>query len=322
MWRPDAGFKSFIKITSIMRIIFMGTPDFAVASLEALIQSGEQVVAVVTVPDKPAGRGQKIHESAVKILAAQHNIPVLQPVKLRDEAFLTELKSFQADLQVVVAFRMLPEMVWNMPKFGTINVHASLLPQYRGAAPINHAIINGEKESGVTTFLLQHEIDTGNILLSKKVAIKETDNAGDLHDKLMVAGAETLLQTIEQLKAGTLQPKPQDDLIAAASLKHAPKIFKEDCKINWDQPTAQIYNFIRGLSPYPAAFTLLNDKVLKIYRTEKELVNTPTIPGTIETDKKSFLKIAAQDGYIIIYDLQLEGKKKMNVVDFLKGYRF
>jgi len=322
MWRPDAGFKSFIKITSIMRIIFMGTPDFAVASLEALIQSGEQVVAVVTVPDKPAGRGQKIHESAVKIFAAQHNIPVLQPVKLRDEAFLTELKSFQADLQVVVAFRMLPEMVWNMPKFGTINVHASLLPQYRGAAPINHAIINGEKESGVTTFLLQHEIDTGNILLSKKVAIKETDNAGDLHDKLMVAGAETLLQTIEQLKAGTLQPKPQDDLIAAASLKHAPKIFKEDCKINWDQPTAQIYNFIRGLSPYPAAFTLLNDKVLKIYRTEKELVNTPTIPGTIETDKKSFLKIAAQDGYIIIYDLQLEGKKKMNVVDFLKGYRF
>ncbi len=305
-----------------MRIIFMGTPDFAVASLEALIQSGEQVVAVVTVPDKPAGRGQKIHESAVKIFAAQHNIPVLQPVKLRDEAFLTELKSFQADLQVVVAFRMLPEMVWNMPKFGTINVHASLLPQYRGAAPINHAIINGEKESGVTTFLLQHEIDTGNILLSKKVAIKETDNAGDLHDKLMVAGAETLLQTIEQLKAGTLQPKPQDDLIAAASLKHAPKIFKEDCKINWDQPTAQIYNFIRGLSPYPAAFTLLNDKVLKIYRTEKELVNTPTIPGTIETDKKSFLKIAAQDGYIIIYDLQLEGKKKMNVVDFLKGYRF
>jgi methionyl-tRNA formyltransferase (EC 2.1.2.9) len=305
-----------------MRIIFMGTPDFAVASLEALIQSGEQVVAVVTVPDKPAGRGQRIHESAVKIFAAQHKIPVLQPVKLRDEAFLNELRNFQADLQVVVAFRMLPEIVWNMPKFGTINVHASLLPQYRGAAPINHAIINGEKESGVTTFLLQHEIDTGNILLSTKVAIKETDNAGDLHDKLMVAGAETLLQTVQQLKAGTLQPKPQDDLIASTSLKHAPKIFKEDCKINWNQPTAQVYNFIRGLSPYPAAFTLLNDKVLKIYRTEKELVNTPTIPGTIETDKKSFLKIAAQDGYIVISDLQLEGKKKMNVVDFLKGYRF
>ncbi len=305
-----------------MRIIFMGTPDFAVASLEALIQSGEQVVAVVTVPDKPAGRGQKIHESAVKIFATQHNIPVLQPVKLRDEAFLDELKSFQADLQVVVAFRMLPEIVWNMPKFGTINVHASLLPQYRGAAPINHAIINGEKESGVTTFLLQHEIDTGNILLSKKVAIKETDNAGDLHDNLMVAGAETLLQTIQQLKAGTLQPKPQEVLLTTGPLKHAPKIFKEDCKINWDQPTAQVYNFIRGLSPYPAAFTLLNDKVLKIYSTEKELVNTATIPGTIETDKKSFLKIAAQDGYIVISDLQLEGKKRMNVVDFLKGYRF
>ncbi|MGJ1437719.1 methionyl-tRNA formyltransferase [Sphingobacterium siyangense] len=305
-----------------MRIIFMGTPDFAVASLEALIQSGEQVVAVVTVPDKPAGRGQKIHESAVKIFATQHNIPVLQPVKLRDEAFLDELKSFQADLQVVVAFRMLPEIVWNMPKFGTINVHASLLPQYRGAAPINHAIINGEKESGVTTFLLQHEIDTGNILLSKKVAIKETDNAGDLHDNLMVAGAETLLQTIQQLKAGALQPKPQEILLTTEPLKHAPKIFKEDCKINWDQPTAQVYNFIRGLSPYPAAFTLLNDKVLKIYSTEKELVNTATIPGTIETDKKSFLKIAAQDGYIVISDLQLEGKKRMNVVDFLKGYRF
>ncbi|KKO88853.1 methionyl-tRNA formyltransferase [Sphingobacterium sp. Ag1] len=305
-----------------MRIIFMGTPDFAVASLEALIQSGEQVVAVVTVPDKPAGRGQKIHESAVKIFATQHNIPVLQPVKLRDEAFLDELKSFQADLQVVVAFRMLPEIVWNMPKFGTINVHASLLPQYRGAAPINHAIINGEKESGVTTFLLQHEIDTGNILLSKKVAIKETDNAGDLHDNLMVAGAETLLQTIQQLKAGTLQPKSQEVLLTGEPLKHAPKIFKEDCKINWDQPTAQVYNFIRGLSPYPAAFTLLNDKVLKIYRTEKELVNTATLPGTIETDKKSFLKIAAQDGYIVITDLQLEGKKRMNVVDFLKGYRF
>ncbi|WP_333625089.1 methionyl-tRNA formyltransferase [Sphingobacterium siyangense] len=305
-----------------MRIIFMGTPDFAVASLEALIQSGEQVVAVVTVPDKPAGRGQKIHESAVKIFATQHNIPVLQPVKLRDEAFLDELKSFQADLQVVVAFRMLPEVVWNMPKFGTINVHASLLPQYRGAAPINHAIINGEKESGVTTFLLQHEIDTGNILLSKKVAIKETDNAGDLHDNLMVAGAETLLQTIQQLKDGTLQPKPQEVLLTTEPLKHAPKIFKEDCKINWDQPTVQVYNFIRGLSPYPAAFTLLNDKVLKIYSTEKELVNTATIPGTIETDKKSFLKIAAQDGYIVISDLQLEGKKRMNVVDFLKGYRF
>lgn len=305
-----------------MRIIFMGTPDFAVASLEALIQSGEQIVAVVTVPDKPAGRGQKIHESAVKIFATQHNIPVLQPVKLRDEAFLDELKSFQADLQVVVAFRMLPEIVWNMPKFGTINVHASLLPQYRGAAPINHAIINGEKESGVTTFLLQHEIDTGNILLSKKVAIKETDNAGDLHDNLMVAGAETLLQTIQQLKAGALQPKPQEVLLTTEPLKHAPKIFKEDCKINWDQPTAQVYNFIRGLSPYPAAFTLLNDKVLKIYSTEKELVNTATIPGTIETDKKSFLKIAAQDGYIVISDLQLEGKKRMNVVDFLKGYRF
>lgn len=305
-----------------MRIIFMGTPDFAVASLKALIESGEQVVAVVTVPDKPAGRGQKIHESAVKIFAQQHHIPVLQPVKLRDESFLNELRSYQAELQVVVAFRMLPEVVWNMPKFGTINVHASLLPQYRGAAPINHAIINGEKESGVTTFLLQHEIDTGNILLSKKVTIKDTDNAGDLHDKLMVAGAETLLQTIQQLQAGTLQPKPQEVVVTHEPLKHAPKIFKEDCKINWDQPTETVYNFIRGLSPYPAAFTLLNERVLKIYDAIKETVHTPTVPGTLTTDKKTFLKIATQDGYLLIADLQLEGKKRMHVVDFLKGYRF
>ncbi|MDR2271725.1 MAG: methionyl-tRNA formyltransferase [Sphingobacterium sp.] len=305
-----------------MRIIFMGTPDFAVASLEALIQSGEQVVAVVTVPDKPAGRGQKIHESAVKIYATQHHIPVLQPTKLRDEAFLAELKSYQADLQVVVAFRMLPEVVWNMPRYGTINVHASLLPQYRGAAPINHAIMNGEKESGVTTFLLQHEIDTGNILLAEKVAISETDTAGDLHDNLMVAGAGTLLRTIQQLKEGSLQPKSQDEIIPAETLKHAPKIFKEDCKINWDQPTAAVYNFIRGLSPYPTAFTLLNDKVLKIYRTEKEQTATLATHGTVETDQKNYLKFATQDGYISVLELQLEGKKKMNVVDFLKGYRF
>jgi methionyl-tRNA formyltransferase len=305
-----------------MRIIFMGTPDFAVASLEALIQSGEQVVAVVTVPDKPAGRGQKIHESAVKVYASKHHIPVLQPVKLRDEAFLSQLRSFQADIQVVVAFRMLPEIVWNMPKYGTINVHASLLPQYRGAAPINHAIMNGETESGVTTFLLQHEIDTGNILCSKKVAIAENDTAGDLHDKLMVAGAQTLLETIQQLKAGTLQPKPQEDIVLSQPPKHAPKIFKEDCRINWNQPTDTVYNFIRGLSPYPAAFTLLHNKVLKIYTTERDKTAVTDVPGTLQTDQKSYLKFATQDGYIRVSELQLEGKKKMNVIDFLKGYRF
>ncbi|MDM1294075.1 methionyl-tRNA formyltransferase [Sphingobacterium sp. N143] len=305
-----------------MRIIFMGTPDFAVASLEALIRAGEQVVAVVTAPDKPAGRGQKIHESAVKIFATQQHIPVLQPVKLRDKTFLDQLSSYQADLQVVVAFRMLPEVVWNMPKHGTINVHASLLPQYRGAAPINHAIINGETESGVTTFLLQHEIDTGNILLSAKVAIKETDTAGDLHDNLMQLGALTLLETIRQLKEGTLQPKNQDDIVPVMHLKHAPKIFKEDCKINWDQPVDAVYNFIRGLSPFPTAYTLLDGKVLKIYSTAREYTPTPAAPGTIATDKKSYLKFAAQDGYITVNELQLEGKKKMNVVDFLKGYRF
>lgn len=306
----------------MMRIIFMGTPDFAVASLEALIQSGEQVVAVVTVPDKPAGRGQKLHESAVKIYATQHGIPVLQPVKLRDPLFLEQLKSFQADLQVVVAFRMLPEAVWNMPKYGTINVHASLLPQYRGAAPINHAIMNGEVESGVTTFLLQHEIDTGHILLAKRVAIGEKDTAGDLHDNLMAAGAETLIHTLQQLKTDSLKPTNQDELISESELKHAPKIFKEDCKINWNQPTDKVYNFIRGLSPYPAAFTELDGKVLKIYQAEKEKTDTPAQPGTIDTDKKSYLKFATQDGYIMVSVLQLEGKKKMNVTDFLKGYRF
>jgi methionyl-tRNA formyltransferase len=250
-----------------MRIIFMGTPDFAVASLKALIEAGEEVVAVVTGPDKPAGRGQKLHESAVKKFAVSQNIPVLQPVKLRAPEFLAELKSYNADLQVVVAFRMLPELVWNMPEKGTINVHASLLPNYRGAAPINHAIINGEKKSGVTTFLLQHEIDTGNILFSTEVEILDNDNAGDLHDKLMLAGAELLIRTVNAIKKNDIHPIPQDS-IDTESLKHAPKIFKEDCLINWENDSVKIYNLIRGLSPYPTAFTHIDGKVLKIYESE------------------------------------------------------
>ncbi|MBA8986478.1 methionyl-tRNA formyltransferase [Sphingobacterium cellulitidis] len=304
-----------------MRIIFMGTPDFAVASLKALIEAGEEVVAVVTGPDKPAGRGQKMHSSAVKQFAVSQNIPVLQPVKLRDPEFLEELKSFQADLQVVVAFRMLPELVWNMPPKGTINVHASLLPNYRGAAPINHAILNGEKSSGVTTFLLQHEIDTGNILFFTEVPITETDNAGDLHDKLMVAGAELLIKTVNAIKEGNVNPIPQDELSSNQELKHAPKIFKEDCLIDWDKSTEEVFNQIRGLSPYPAAFTYLDDKVLKIYSAEKEIVGHSKKPGSYISDGKTKIKFATADGFISLSEIQIEGKKRMAVTDFLRGYR-
>ncbi|MEN5088337.1 MULTISPECIES: methionyl-tRNA formyltransferase [Sphingobacterium] len=305
-----------------MRIIFMGTPDFAVASLDALVQSGENIVAVVTAPDKPAGRGQKLHQSAVKIYAEAHGIPVLQPVKLRDPDFLEELRIYQADLQVVVAFRMLPEAVWNMPPYGTINVHASLLPQYRGAAPINHAIINGEHVSGVSTFLLQHEIDTGKILLSEEVAIAPDDNAGILHDKLMHVGAQLLLKTLAGLKTNTLTPKAQSTLIPESELKHAPKIFKENCQIDWNQDIDTIYNLIRGLSPYPAAYTSLDNKVLKLYVGTKEYSTPDITPGDYKTDGKSYLKFAGNNGYIHVIQLQIEGKKKMEIIDFLRGYRF
>ncbi|MDR2282224.1 MAG: methionyl-tRNA formyltransferase [Sphingobacterium sp.] len=304
-----------------MRIIFMGTPDFAVASLKALLDAGQNVVAVVTSPDKPAGRGQKLHQSAVKLFALENNLPVLQPEKLRAPDFLAALQSYQADLQVVVAFRMLPEVVWNMPPMGTINVHASLLPQYRGAAPINHAIINGEKESGVTTFLLQREIDTGNILLNEKVKIEDNDTAGILHDKLMHAGARTLIKTIEGLKNGSITAIPQDET-DSKSLKHAPKIFKEDCVIDWNNSTEQVYNKIRGLSPYPAAYTLLDGKVLKIYEANKEQNSSKKTAGTFHTDGKSFLKFNTTDGCINLISLQIQGKKRMSVEEFLRGYRF
>lgn len=298
----------------------MGTPDFAVASLAALLQAGEEVVAVITTPDKPAGRGQKVHESAVKKYAVAHGLPVLQPEKLRNPAFITELQSYRADLQVVVAFRMLPEVVWNMPPFGTINVHASLLPQYRGAAPINHAIINGETHTGVTTFLLQHEIDTGNVLFSQRVDIGPQDTAGILHDKLMLAGAKVLLETINAIKTNSLIPIPQAQL-EVSTLRTAPKIFKEDCMIVWTNPTDQIYNQIRGLSPYPAAYTILNGKVLKIFETEKGQPIDKT-PGGYITDGKTFLSFATEDGSLSITSLQLEGKKRMHIEEFLRGYRF
>ncbi|HZH54627.1 MAG TPA: methionyl-tRNA formyltransferase [Sphingobacteriaceae bacterium] len=305
-----------------MRIIFMGTPDFAVASLEALLAAGENVVAVVTAPDRPAGRGQKISQSAVKECALRHEIPVLQPEKLKDPEFIEALRTFRADLQVVVAFRMLPEVVWNMPPMGTVNLHASLLPQYRGAAPINHAIMNGAQKSGVTTFLLQHEIDTGHILLAKEVGIDPEDTAGDLHDKLMHVGAALLVQTVQAMKAGTITPKPQD-LSRIGTLHEAPKIFKEDAEIDWEQSIERIHNHIRGLSPYPAAYTYLKGKLFKIFRSKKIAAaegNVLPQPGSPESDGKTYLRFAASDGYIEAIEIQAEGKKKMPIADFLRGY--
>lgn len=304
-----------------MRIIFMGTPEFAVASLDALVQHGYDVAAVVTAPDKPAGRGLQLQQSAVKQYAVDKNIPVLQPEKLKNPAFLEELRSYNADLQVVVAFRMLPEVVWNMPRLGTVNVHASLLPQYRGAAPINWAVINGEKESGVTTFRLQHEIDTGNILYSSKVPIRDDETAGELYDTLMKEGAKVLIQTVASLEKGDISGTVQNN-IPPEELKHAPKIFKETCRINWEMPVKNIYNLIRGLSPYPTAFTMLQDKTLKIFKAEKETAQHPHEPGSVHTDHKTYLKFAAPGGYISVTDIQLEGKKRMGVVEFLRGFRF
>ncbi len=321
-----------------LRIIFMGTPDFAVASLEALVKAKCNIVAVVTAPDKPAGRGMKLQESPVKKYAARHDIKVLQPEKLKNPEFLNELRSLNADLQIVVAFRMLPEVVWNMPPMGTINVHASLLPQYRGAAPINWVIINGEKETGITTFKLQHEIDTGNILLQEKIEIGENETAGELHDRLKELGAQVILKTVEGLAEGTLTETPQSAIGYSqlaneetqgsqlpthdSRLKSAPKIFTKTCEIDWHKKAGEIHNLIRGLSPYPAAFTELGDKTIKIFKSEKEMILPTTRIGHWESDKKSYLKFACADGYIILKDVQLEGKKRMLIEDFLRGYRF
>lgn len=304
-----------------LRIIFMGTPDFAVASLNALVQQGYHIAGVVTAPDKPAGRGLQLQESPVKKYAVARGLPVLQPAKLKDPAFLDALRALQAHLQVVVAFRMLPEVVWDMPPLGTINVHASLLPDYRGAAPINWTIINGEKATGVTTFKLQHEIDTGNILFSEQVSIREDETAGELHDALMETGARLLLQTVEALAAGTAQEKPQPAL-DPAQIKHAPKIFKENCRIDWEQPIDRIYDLVRGLSPYPTAWTELRGKQLKIFRATKEHAVPSAKPGAVLTDQKSYLKFTAPDGYLLLQEVQLEGKKKMDITAFLRGYKF
>ncbi|HQW13765.1 MAG TPA: methionyl-tRNA formyltransferase [Niabella sp.] len=304
-----------------LRIVFMGTPEFAVASLQHILEAGCQVVAVITAPDKPGGRGMELQQSAVKKFALQKNLPVLQPEKLRNEAFLNQLRSFEADLQICVAFRMLPEVVWNMPPLGTINVHGSLLPQYRGAAPINWAVINGEKETGVTTFKLKHQIDTGNILLQQSFSIDPEDSAGTIHDRMMMVGAQLLLQTIKGLADGILTEQPQHQVTETA-LRHAPKIFTDTCKIDPNQPAEQVYNLIRGLSPYPAAFTFLDNKKLKIFKT-KILHQPPGIPaGSFDTDGKSFLHLACADEYLQLIDLQLEGKKRMTIEEFLRGYRF
>lgn len=304
-----------------LRIVFMGTPDFAVASLDILVENGFNIVGVITAPDKPAGRGLQMQESAVKKYAVSKGLPVLQPEKLKNPEFIAQLAALKADLQVVVAFRMLPEIVWNMPPEGTINVHASLLPNYRGAAPINWAIINGEKESGVTTFKLQHEIDTGDILFADKVTISEDETAGELHDELMHTGARLLLKTVQAIAAGNVQETPQAN-IAAADIKHAPKIFKDTCQINWQEPLDKIYNLVRGLSPYPAAWTTLQGKSIKIYKAHKEPGKPAIAPGEFDTDQKTYVRIAAPDGYLYLDEVQLEGKKRMDIEAFLRGYRF
>jgi methionyl-tRNA formyltransferase len=302
------------------KIIFMGTPDFAVASLRALVESGFHIAAVVTAQDKPAGRGLNLTESAVKQFAVKNNIPVLQPEKLRDPEFLEQLKSYQADVQVVVAFRMLPEVVWAMPDLGTINLHGSLLPQYRGAAPINRAIMNGETKTGVTTFKLQQEIDTGNILLLEEITIGPNETAGELHDRMKEIGASLVVRTIRGFLDGTLQEKPQN-IPDPSTLKTAPKIFAADCEINWQNTVTKIHNQVRGLSPFPGAFTSFKEKTLKIYKVRPEKKDHGLLPGEMETDGKSWLRFSAVDGYIYVEEMQMEGKKRMKTADFLRGFR-
>ena len=303
------------------RIVFMGTPTFAVASLDALVKAGFSIVSVVTAPDKPAGRGLQLQQSAVKKYAVENNLPVLQPTKLKDPAFIEALKVLDAQLFVVVAFRMLPEVVWDMPPMGTINVHGSLLPSYRGAAPINWAVINGEKETGVTTFKLKAAIDTGNILLQDKLPITDEDTAGSVHDTMMVLGANLLVTTLTGLVNNTLVEKDQETIIDndPTLLKHAPKIFTETCTINWTEDATSIYNLIRGLSPFPGALTKLDDKIIKIFESTKEISSHANKLGSVITDSKTYLKFACADGYVNVLDLQLEGKKRMKVADFLRG---
>ena len=313
-----------------LRIVYMGTPDFAVESLKALVEGGYNVVGVVTMPDKPIGRhGSVLQASPVKQYAVEKGLNVLQPVKLKDEAFVEELRSLNADLQIVVAFRMLPEVVWNMPRLGTFNLHASLLPQYRGAAPINWAVINGDTETGITTFFLQHEIDTGRVIQQVKVPISDTDNVGDVHDRLMMLGGQLVVETVDNIINGTVTSVEQDDMLAEGEdLRPAPKIFHDTCRIDWNgMNMKQIYDFIRGLSPYPAAWTELvnGDKVLsvKIFEAEKIPADSSQYNrGAILTDGKSEVKVAVDGGFLRVKTLQIAGKKKMQTEEFLRGYKF
>ncbi len=310
-----------------LRIVYMGTPDFAVESLQALVEGGYNIVGVITMPDKPMGRhGSVLQSSPVKKYAESQGIPVLQPEKLKDETFLEELRALKADLQIVVAFRMLPEIVWNMPPLGTFNLHGSLLPQYRGAAPINWAVMNGDTETGVTTFFLTHAIDTGKIIRQQSLPIAETDDVGIVHDAMMKLGASLVTETVDLILEGKAEAVPQEHFYQNESeLRPAPKIFKETCHINWHQPVKKIYDFIRGLSPYPAAWTeLVADEtrmVLKIYQAEKRTETVKEPVGTILTDLKSYVDIAAPDGYIRLKSIQLAGKKRMDIVSFVNGFK-
>lgn len=310
-----------------LRIVYMGTPEFAVESLKRLVEGGYQVVGVITMPDKPMGRhGSVLQASPVKQYAVSQGLKVLQPEKLKNEEFLEELRALKADLQIVVAFRMLPEVVWNMPRLGTFNLHASLLPQYRGAAPINWAVINGETETGITTFFLKHEIDTGEIIDQVRIPIADTDNVEVVYDKLMKLGGDLVVKTVDAILEGKVKTTPQEQLAKAEELRPAPKIFKETCRIDWNVGVKKVYDFVRGLSPYPAAWTELHQgeaapASLKIFETEKIFTPHTLKPGTVVTDKKTYFHIASTDGFLRILSLQLAGKKRMDVADFLRGYR-
>ena len=308
-----------------LRIVYMGTPEFAVESLRLLVERGYNVVAVVTMPDKPAGRGHKIQFSPVKQYALEHQLPILQPERLKDPAFIEELRRYRADLQIVVAFRMLPQVVWDMPPMGTFNLHASLLPRYRGAAPINWAIINGEKETGITTFFLTHEIDTGKIIQQKRIAIADTDNVGIVHDKLMVLGAEMVCETVDNILAGTIEPVAQETFEDGTPLPPAPKIFKETCHVDWNHTVEQVYNLVRGLSPYPAAWCewIAPDGQaigVKIFEASRRECNHDLTPGTLRTDGKKSIEIACTDGFLRLESLQLSGKKRLSAEELLRGF--
>ena len=309
-----------------LRIVYMGTPDFAVESLRCLVEGGYNVVGVITMPDKPAGRGHKLQFSPVKQYALEHSLPLLQPEKLKDEAFVEALREWKADLQIVVAFRMLPEVVWNMPRLGTFNLHASLLPQYRGAAPINWAVINGDTETGITTFFLRHEIDTGEVIQQVRIPIADTDDVGIVHDKLMMLGGKLVTETVDAILNDAVKPIPQEEMAVVGELRPAPKIFKDTCRIDWNQPVKRIYDFIRGLSPYPAAWSELvqpdgETVVMKIFETDKIIQSHQLTPGTLLTDGKTYIHVAAADGIIGIRALQLPGKKRLKTDELLRGFR-